>query len=99
MKDTSIFNYIKGIASVIAEKRGADLKLIEDWKLILPKEYADHTTPIKISWNKDNQGILYVGVENHILEKILIYQNEQIIDRLNTYFGYKCITKIKFLRQ
>jgi hypothetical protein len=98
-KDNSIFSLIKNITSTQFADRGVHLmKLLEDWHLIVEnKDFQKTTYPYKISWNNNSQGILYVHLENKIMAPVFSTHSNNIIEKINALFGYKCIIGIKFI--
>ena len=99
MKDVKqLFHFVEKITQPILEKKGIYLiKLIEDWQEIVPEEFKNITTPSKIVWNKNNQGVLYIKSENYVVNNIIMHKSKEFIKQINSYFGYKCITEIKFI--
>ncbi len=71
------------------------IKIIEDWNKIVPKAW-ENTFPIKIQWEKNNTAILYVATPNKYFLNLLTYDEPIVINKINEYFGYNCISKIKF---
>lgn len=63
----------------------------------MPEEFRKITSPSKIVWNKNNQGILYIKSENYVVNNIILHKGSEIINQINSYFGYKCIIEIKFV--
>lgn len=99
MKDSKqLFHFVEKITQPIIEKKGIYiLKLIEDWQLIMPNEFKNITSPSKIVWNKNNQGILYIKSENYVINNLILHKSQDILKKINSYFGYNCITEIKFI--
>lgn len=96
-KEQPLFNIIKHITSHIFAQNGFHLvKIIEDWHHIVPTSWHNNTYPLKIIWNKENQANLNVAVTNKLLVNLLQYDEQEIINKLNQYFGYACIIKITF---
>ena len=93
-----LFNFVEKITQPIIEKKGIYLiKLIEDWEIIIPEEFKNITSPSKIIWNKNNQGVLYIKSENYVVNNIIMHKSQEIIKQINSYFGYNCIIEIKFI--
>ena len=70
--------------------------LLYDWKRIVGKPLADLSSPEKITYPKSSLGggTLYVTVSSSL--SLYVQHNQtQIIDKINTYFGYKAIGILK----
>ncbi|MDR0483716.1 MAG: DUF721 domain-containing protein [Alphaproteobacteria bacterium] len=98
MKDAqNLFYFLEKLSKPIIEKKGIHLvKLIEDWQLIMPQDVKDVLSPSKIVWNSNNQGILYIKSHNNIINHIMLHKKQELINKINSYFGYNCIIEIKF---
>ncbi|MDR2008183.1 MAG: DUF721 domain-containing protein [Alphaproteobacteria bacterium] len=99
MKDAkNLFYFLEKLARPTMDKKGIHLvKLLEDWQLIMPLEVKDMLTPSKIVWNANNQGVLYVRSKSSIINHILLHKRQDLITKINAYFGYNCIVEIKFI--
>lgn len=86
--------------------------LILDWPQIVGADLAKWTAPEEIKWSspkptsssssssaedpKARSALLLLRVDpSHILEAS--YCSQQILDRINSYFGYRAITQIRLL--
>ncbi len=99
MKDVKqLFHFVEKITQPIIEKKGIYLiKIIEDWQVIIPDEFKNIIYPSKITWNKNNQGVLYIKSENYVVNNIIMHKSQELIKQINSYLGYKCIIEIKFI--
>ena len=97
-KDISLFSAINKVLSHLFDDSDLYLiKIIEDWKNITPQTWLN-TYPIRIIWSKNNTGTLVVGIDDNYLLNLLVYDVPNIVDKINEYFGYKCIDKIKLIK-
>ena len=68
--------------------------IIDNWTKIVSKNVYDCCYPIKIKMNKDmKDGILVLNVI-HGKEVEIEYKKNEIIDKINCFFGYNCIKSI-----
>lgn len=89
----------------MARRSGMTMDLLAGWKDIAGPKYCEHTLPEKISWpNRAGSqdaflpGQLIVACEASIA---LFFQHEldQVVERVNIYFGYPAINKIKLVQK
>ena len=95
----------KSIDQIARQTIGKDWSLyaalLEHWQEIVGKDYAAVTTPVKISFPhqpgeaRRKDGTLYVRLPKGLTMEFT-YKNEQIKQRINSYFGYNAIQKIAF---
>ena len=71
--------------------------IISNWNNIVGEQFSNLITPIKIAFYSKQRvnGTLYVKVKVPSVLAIAQYQFPTIIDRINTYFGYNAVEKIK----
>ena len=68
--------------------------IIENWTKMVGKKISDACYPIKIKMGKDmRQGTLVLNV-THGKEMEVEYEKNEIMDKINNFFGYDCIKKI-----
>ena len=101
-----VADLISGVLSdVIARRSGMTLDLLAGWQDIVGPDYADCTLPEKIIWPKrasDTEpfqpGSLIVACDG---AKALFFQHEtsQILERVNFFFGFQAIEKIKLVQK
>lgn len=75
--------------------------LLEHWREIVGKEYAEVTTPVKVTFpHQPNEARRKDGTLTVRLPKGLSmefsFKTEQIRQRVNSYFGYNALAKIVF---
>ena len=76
-----------------------DISVIENWKEIVGDDIAKHCWHIKITFSNEN------NLNSKIIIKVergwsleIEYKNQEIIEKLNQYFGYKAISKINIIQ-
>ncbi len=89
---------LKDISKSYLEKRGYMIgALINDWPLIIGESYAPYCAPENISFFKKGQGgTLQMVVYSQSMILSLHHLQPVIIEKINTYFGYKAVDKITF---
>ncbi|WP_412058168.1 DUF721 domain-containing protein [Bartonella sp. DGB2] len=78
-----------------------NMDLLSYWSQLVGQEVAAQSVPIKIRWPKqagDNKrlkpGTLVIVCEGFAMVK-LQHETKQLIERVNGFFGYEAINKIK----
>tara|TARA_A100000164_G_C21452763_1_gene560852 strand:- start:55 stop:540 length:486 start_codon:yes stop_codon:yes gene_type:complete len=68
--------------------------IIDNWTKIVSKKIADSCYPVSIKMNKEmKKGNLIVNVI-HGKELEVEYSKKEIIDKINSFFGYECLSQI-----
>ena len=68
--------------------------IIDNWTKIVSKKISDVSYPIKIKVDKNmKNGTLVLNII-HGKEMEIEYKKNEIIDRINLFFGYDCISNI-----
>ena len=83
----------------IKEKNFIELSLIKKWREIIGNDIAKFCWPIKIVFSeiKNSNGIIFLKTMRGKSMEIE-FKNEEIIEKLNQYFGYKTISKISVVQ-
>lgn len=95
------------------EKHGfAAASLIMDWALIVGRERAADTRPLKLKWPRavEKFGATADGCEGRPEATLVLqvdpaialdiqYQSAQIIERINAYFGYRAVASLKLVQE
>ena len=69
--------------------------IIDNWTKIVNKKISDVCYPVTIKIGKEmKDGILVLNVI-HGKELEIEYEKNEIIDKINNFFGYNCINNIK----
>tara|TARA_B100000575_G_C23023052_1_gene589128 strand:- start:318 stop:803 length:486 start_codon:yes stop_codon:yes gene_type:complete len=68
--------------------------IVDKWTKIVAKEIYDVCYPIKIKMSKEmRDGTLVLNVD-HGKELEIEYKKNEIIDKINSFFGYNCIKNV-----
>ena len=83
----------------IKEKNFIEISLIKKWREIIGDDVAKFCWPIKIIFSniKNSNGIIFLKTKRGRSMEIE-FKNEEIIEKLNQYFGYKAIDKISVVQ-
>lgn len=73
------------------------LELLEAWNQIIGEETASYCLPQKISFNKNERsgGCLHLSVLAGAFAMEIQQRQQQIIEKVNSFFGYPAISKLK----
>ena len=68
--------------------------IVDNWTKMVSKKIADACYPIKVKMGKEmREGTLVLNVI-HGKELEVEYEKHEIMDKINSFFGYKCISKV-----
>ena len=68
--------------------------IVENWTKMVSKEISDACYPITVKMKKDmKNGNLILNVI-HGKELEVEYKKKEIIDKINSFFGYNCISQV-----
>ena len=68
--------------------------IIDNWTKMVGKKISDACYPIKVKMGKEmKEGNLVLSVI-HGKEMEIEYEKKEIIDKINNFFGYNCISKV-----
>ena len=68
--------------------------IVDNWTKIVSKKISDACFPITVKMGKDmKDGNLVLNVI-HGKEMEIEYQKNEIMDKINSFFGYSCITNV-----
>ena len=68
--------------------------IIDNWTKMVGKKISDACYPIKVKMGKEmRDGNLVLNVI-HGKEMEIEYEKKDIIDKINSFFGYRCINKV-----
>ena len=83
----------------IKEKNFIEISLIKKWREIIGDDIAKFCWPIKIVFSEINNlnGIIFLKTMRGKSMEIE-FKNEEIIEKLNQFFGYKAIAKISVVQ-
>ena len=83
----------------IKEKNFIEVSLIKKWREIIGEDIAKFCWPIKIIFSniKNSNGVIFLKTKRGRSMEIE-FKNEEIIEKLNQYFGYNAISKISVIQ-
>ena len=68
--------------------------IIDNWTTIVSKKITDHCYPVAVKMGKEmRNGTLVLNV-THGKEMEVEYEKKNIMDKINSFFGYNCIGKV-----
>ena len=68
--------------------------IVDNWTKMVSKKIADTCYPITVKMGKEmRKGTLVLNVI-HGKELEVEYEKNEIMDKINSFFGYKCISKV-----
>lgn len=91
---------VHGLTSKVYGKYGfLNGTIVQDWQKIVGADYANSIFPEKITFpaRKRNHGVLTVKASSHSTALIFQHIHAYVIDRINMYYGYRAIDKIKVI--
>ncbi len=97
----SISDAFKNNAVRILGKKGfIEVDIISKWNNIVGDNFASVITPLKITFpiNKRSEGTLFVTAQNSSVALEIMHKNLIIISKINSFFGYNAVTKIKIIQ-
>ncbi len=69
--------------------------IVDNWTKIVSKKISDACYPLTVKMEKDmREGTLILNVV-HGKEVDIEYEKNEIIDKINSFFGYNCISNVK----
>ena len=100
-KFASISYSVEKITKPIFGKRGfAEAAIVTDWSHIVGPTLASHTIPEKISFPRTSRtdGILKLKIDSSAMALELQHLSTQLIEKINTYFGYGAVSRIQIVQ-
>jgi len=85
----------------IFRKRGfGEAAILHEWENVVGEEIAKVTCPERLvtSRQEGRAATLHLRVSNGAFATQLIHMEPQLIERLNGYYGYKAVEKIKLIQ-
>ena len=85
----------RGVKSILKKNGYNYSEIISKWNFLMGKEIASYCYPRSIKISKsDSKGTLVLGIERG--DEINVeYSKREIINKINSYFGYKLKNEIK----
>jgi hypothetical protein len=104
--------FIGRLLDAVARARGfATTTLLSEWPAIVGSELAEFTAPVRVVWPRrlqdgeeaapkgwrDGGAILVLRVDGPRAVEVQ-HRSSKILERVNTYFGYRAITEMRILQ-
>jgi len=85
----------RGIKGILKKNGYNYSEIISKWNMLVGKDISDYAYPKSIKMKKgDSNGTLVLAIKRGN-EINIEYSKNKIIDKINSYFGYKLINEIK----
>jgi len=85
----------RGVKGILKKNGYNYSQIISKWSIIVGKNISNYCYPKSIKMQKENEsGMLILAIERGN-ELDIEYSKNEIINKINSYFGYKLISKIK----
>ena len=92
---------ILSLASKLLGKSGmVEMKILTNWTNIVGEQLAKYTLPQKIDFKKNTRdnGTLYLLTQSGAFAIEIGHQTPVILEKINIFFGYNAISKIKIIQ-
>ena len=87
--------FVSKITKSFYNKQGfAQNHIMENWKTIVGSSFSNNSMPIKLNIKKTG-GILTIACDGGVATE-LEYLKEEVIEKINLYYGFKAVNKIQF---
>lgn len=101
-----VADYVSKLLSPVIERRaGMTMDLIAVWEEIVGEEHAHHSRPEKLNWPRQasdddpfEPATLVIACEP-AGALFLQHQTGSVIQRINTYFGFAAVARIKLVQK
>lgn len=93
----SIENMVKNL---LGQNSFISYDILKNWADIVGQDLSAHCLPQKIDFKKDSRdnGTLLLLVESGAFALEIGHQTPIILEKINTYFGYRAVDKIKMIQ-
>ena len=93
-------NVTKIVKPLISKRGFGNTEIINNWVNIVGDKLAQNITPQKISYNRNSNvdGVLLLRVNSSSVALEIQYIEKQIVNKINTYFGFSAIGRIKIIQ-
>lgn len=98
---TSLSKTMMPLVKQLLGARGLmEIELLSNWKNIVGENLAQFCLPQKIAFRKDERtdGCLTISVVSGAFAMEIKQNETRILEKINTYFGYKAVSKLKILQ-
>ena len=82
---------------LFGDKGTAEIEILSNWASIAGEELAAATQPLRIDFKPQarSDGILHLACENGAYALEIGHKTPYLIDKINTFFGYRAVSQIK----
>jgi len=85
----------RGVKGILKKSGYNYSEIISKWNMLMGKDISNFSYPKSIKMTKgNNNGILVIAVKRGN-ELNIEYSKKKIIDKINSYFGYRLINEVK----
>ena len=85
----------RGVRGILKKNGYNYAEIISKWNMLVGKDISNFSYPKSIKMTKgNNNGILVIAVKRGN-ELNIEYSKKKIIDKINSYFGYRLINEVK----
>ena len=99
---TSVSKTILPLAKQLLGAKGLmEIEILSGWTSIVGEDLAQYSLPQKIFFRKNERsdGTLELLVLSGAFAMQIKQRESQILDKINTYFGYKAVSKLKIVKR
>lgn len=92
---------IRGLTKTALGVRGfSGMDILEHWEDMIGADLAQGARPEKLTFEKNNRsnGTLVVKTAGGAFAMLFEHQKERVIERINSFFGYPAVSKIKIIQ-
>ncbi|TAN51049.1 MAG: DUF721 domain-containing protein [Rhodospirillales bacterium] len=95
---------LKAARPALGRQGFAETELLARWDAIAGPQLAEHTLPVKVIPARRGEGtagtggVLHLKVDSGPAAMMLTYMEPQVIERVNAYFGWKAIDRLKLIQ-
>ncbi len=72
--------------------------VVADWSMIVGNLLAGTTAPEKIALRRDGPGVLHLRAASGASALEIQHLEPQIVERVNTYYGYRAISRLRIIQ-
>ncbi len=94
----------EGITSMVQKLLGShgltEIDILKNWEKIVGSDLAKMSVPQRIDFKKNERsdGTLFLVTSSGAFALEIGHRTNMIIEKINTYFGYKAVSKIKIIQ-
>jgi hypothetical protein len=92
---------LNSLAKKLIGKKGfTEIDILLNWEDIIGEELSTEITPMKINFKRGEKtnGILQLATKSGAYALEIQHRENIIIDKINSYFGYKAVSGIKIIQ-